>query len=116
LKKIDAKKRNDMLLVVLLLLIAGLLLLWISMSQKDGQKVVISVDTEVVKELSLNKDQEYLVELDDGGWNRVVIQEGVCRVEEANCPTQDCVSMGQISMTGQSIICLPHKVLVQIQE
>jgi hypothetical protein len=116
LKKTDTKKKNDVILIVLIVLIAGLLMLWISLSRKEGQKVVISVDTEVVKELSLNKDQEYLVELDNGGWNRVIIQDGICWVEEANCPTQDCVSMGQISMTGQSIICLPHKVLVQIQE
>jgi hypothetical protein len=35
-------------------------------------------------------------------------------VEEASCPDGLCKSMGRISMSGQSIICLPNKVVIEI--
>ncbi len=40
--------------------------------------------------------------------------EGV-RVEEADCPTQDCVHTGHISRGGQSIVCLPARVIIQLE-
>ena len=33
----------------------------------------------------------------------------------ANCHNQDCVKQGKINDMSKSIICLPHKVVVEIQ-
>lgn len=35
-------------------------------------------------------------------------------VEHSDCPTQDCVRTGVISVPGQSIVCLPEQVVVKI--
>lgn len=43
----------------------------------------------------------------DGGANGV-------RVEEADCPTQDCVRTGIICRRGQSIVCLPARIVVRL--
>lgn len=36
------------------------------------------------------------------------------RVESSDCPTQDCVHTGAISRSGQSIVCLPGRMIVQL--
>lgn len=44
----------------------------------------------------------------------VTAEDGGLRVSEADCPTQDCVHTGRISHAGQSIVCLPAQVAVQL--
>ena len=44
----------------------------------------------------------------------VTASEDGLRVSEADCPTQDCVHTGRISRAGQSIVCLPAQVAVQL--
>ena len=40
--------------------------------------------------------------------------ESGIRVIAADCPTQDCVRTGLISRGGQSIVCLPARIIVQL--
>lgn len=35
-------------------------------------------------------------------------------VLESNCPSQDCVHSGTISRSGESIICLPNHLVIQL--
>lgn len=37
------------------------------------------------------------------------------RVEAADCPTQDCVHTGTITRSGQSIVCLPARIIIQLE-
>lgn len=36
------------------------------------------------------------------------------RVTSSDCPTQDCVRTGTISRGGQSIVCLPARIVIQL--
>ncbi len=36
------------------------------------------------------------------------------RVTHSDCPTQDCVHTGQISKAGQSIVCLPARIVITL--
>ena len=36
------------------------------------------------------------------------------RVSSSDCPTQDCVHTGTISRGGQSIVCLPARIIIQL--
>jgi len=40
--------------------------------------------------------------------------EGV-RVSQADCPTHDCVRTGTITRAGQSIVCLPARLVVTLE-
>ena len=44
----------------------------------------------------------------------VTAEGGGLRVAEADCPTQDCVHTGTISRSGQSIVCLPARIVIQL--
>lgn len=48
------------------------------------------------------------------GTNVVEVKDGRVRVLEADCPNQDCVNQGWIDSPSQQIVCLPHKLYVDI--
>ena len=51
----------------------------------------------------------------EGGINRLIIENGRAWIAEADCPDGLCVKQGMISQKGQSVICLPHKLVVVIE-
>ena len=44
----------------------------------------------------------------------IAAADGGVAVTSSDCPTQDCVHTGRISRAGQSIVCLPAQVAVQL--
>jgi hypothetical protein len=72
------------------------------------------VDGAAVATFSLTEDREWLIDGVDGGTNSLVIQQGKVWLEEASCPDHLCVKQGTIQYAGESIICLPNKVVVEI--
>ena len=46
--------------------------------------------------------------------NVLVIREGKARVEEATCPDGICAAHKPISREGESIVCLPHRVVITV--
>ena len=73
------------------------------------------MDGKVVQEFSLDDSIQYRIE-GIGGTNTLCIDEGSVWLKEADCPDRICVQTGKIRYAGQSIICLPHKVVVEIKE
>lgn len=49
-------------------------------------------------------------------WNHVSPdgEQGV-RVAVSDCPTQDCVHTGTITRSGQSIVCLPARIIIRLE-
>ncbi|MCR4676582.1 MAG: NusG domain II-containing protein [Sphaerochaetaceae bacterium] len=109
------KKKADIILIAALLLAALSFLLFQLFSRQSGAVVKVSVGGEVVKELSLYRDQRYEINGVNGGFNTLVIENGQAWIEDADCPDALCVHMGKISFEGQSIVCLPHKVVVTVE-
>lgn len=98
---------------VIALCVAGIIFL--KMNSKPGGKVTLSVDGDVVETFSLSEDTEYIIATDDG-MNTVVIKEGVVSVSKADCPDKVCVNHTPIDSEGETIICLPHKLVIEIIE
>ena len=49
------------------------------------------------------------------GKNILVIKNGSAYVSEADCPDKICTAHRAISKTGESIVCLPHKLVLTIE-
>ena len=79
----------------------------------DTATVVIRDGEQNVYELPLDQDATKTVTT-DLGTNIIEIIDGRVHVEEADCPNQDCVHQGWIDAAGQQIVCLPHKLTVDI--
>ena len=75
----------------------------------------MSVDGQEVAAFPLDVDITYDIEGAGGGRNLLVIEGGQAYLSDASCPDLLCVHMGKISRAGQSIICLPNKVTVEIR-
>ena len=107
------KHRNDLIFISALLLIILIAALAMLLFRTEGDKVVVSVDSQVFGEYSLGENQT--VEIKNGdGYNVLVIENGEARVESASCPDGICSSHRPISYNGQSIICLPNSVVIEV--
>ena len=111
------ENRKKEIIFVLLCVGIGVVLLLVSWLGSDpaGAKVIVRVQGEQVAAFSLAQDQTYEIAGADGGTNVLVIEQGTARIDSADCPDELCVQMGKIGRSGQSIICLPHQVVVEIQ-
>lgn len=106
-------RKNDILLIAALLVIAGAALLIVRLTRAPGGTVRISVDGKVAAELPL--DQDCVRVFESGlGCNTVVIEGGGVSVTAADCPDHVCVKQGAIRYDGESIVCLPHKLVVTV--
>lgn len=68
------------------------------------------------EEIDLNRVEEpYSLTLEDGsGTNTVLVEPGRIRIAEADCPDQVCVNQGWISDGTVPIVCLPHRLMIEI--
>ena len=47
---------------------------------------------------------------------RLADKDGSVTVQDADCPDKICEKHRAINRTGETIICLPHKLVVEIKE
>ncbi len=107
-------KTADLVLVGGLLVVAAVLFLMLSQWSAHGGAVEVQVDGEIVATLSLDNDTTLVIDGVGGGHNTLVIADGKATVTEATCPDGVCVRHRAIDRAGQSIICLPNKVVVRV--
>lgn len=106
-------KKRDFIVIFCIIVLAGISFIAIKMMEKTGEKVVIYQDKKQYKTVSLYKNQ--IIEIPaNKGHNIVKIQDGKAEMIEASCPDQICVHHRKISNTGETIVCLPNKVVVEI--
>ena len=107
-------KKADIFLIALLLLAGIGLWLFFSFSPSaDGDAVVITVNGKETGRYPLSEDRE--IPIRQGGLiNVVAIKGGAVWMTEANCSGRECIRRGSITKSGESIICLPHRVVAEI--
>lgn len=113
------KKRrllNDTILIALLILIPVAMLIFSSTGENnhDGT-VLITVDGKIYERLPLADDVEITV-VTSAGINYVIIRNGEVWVSDADCPNKTCVNHRAISKAGEQIVCLPHKMVLEIMD
>ena len=108
-------KKNDLILIIFLTLTSVVMLIGISLFSRKGATVVVSVDGKEVASFPLDEDTVYNIGGYHGGENILEVKDGKAHLTDASCPDKLCVNMGYISKTGQSIICLPNKVVIEIK-
>lgn len=114
--------RNDIILISVIVIISvALLLVWklvyLKEQNPDGDACVkVTVDGKVYGTYTLSKDDTIEIKNVDGDvTNTLVIKDGVADVTAADCPDHLCVKQKAISKEGESIICLPNKVVVTVK-
>ena len=110
-------KRRDAALLILIVIAAAVIgtAMWFMRNSKQADKVTIKVDGNVIYSEALSRDNEINVDGFDGGHNTVVIKGGKVSVTDADCPDKVCMNTGEIDSVGQTIVCMPHRVVVEIE-
>ncbi|MBP3206416.1 MAG: NusG domain II-containing protein [Lachnospiraceae bacterium] len=80
----------------------------------QGTVAEVRVAGGVGQQFALEENVDVEISGVNGGVNHLHIENGQVWVTEASCPDQICVHMGRISQPGQSIICLPNQVVIEI--
>ena len=107
-------KKADVLLFVFLIL-TGLGLSWLSAAEGgDGKTVKITVDGQLYGTYSLAEDRTVEISR-DGHINKITINDGTVQMSYSTCKNQVCVKDGAVSRTNQSIVCLPNRVVAEIE-
>lgn len=110
----NGSKKELVVLLILFIVIVAVALVFYGRSRGTGDKVIVTVDGTEYGTYSLQKDQEVEIRIDGTVTNLLVIKDGYADVIDADCPDKLCVNMKAISKDGESIVCLPNKVLVEI--
>jgi len=106
--------KNDIILIAILLSVAALAALALFLFKTEGDTVIVTVDGALWGEYALDEDR--VVEIRQGdALNLLVIEGGRAYVREASCPDGICSSHRPIQYDGESIICLPNRVVVEIR-
>ena len=107
-------KRNDLILFLVLVGVALALSLVLYGKGSRGGIVVVQVDGKKTASYPLDRDRDVMIRVPGGGYNHLMIRDGSCYLSDADCPDQLCVKQGKIGKSGQSIICLPHRLVITV--
>lgn len=114
MKKLEKKQRNDIILIAALLAVAGIAFGVLQFTKTGGGYAVVVQDGREVAAYPLNEEITVTFTTPTGGYNTLVISGGKADVTEADCPDKLCVNQHSISYNGETIVCLPNKLVVKI--
>ncbi len=108
--------RNDIILITAVILAAVIGIIYLNFFRSPGDSVTVTVDGEVygVFSLSENTAEDIYTGENNENLNRLVISDGKAFMETASCPDGICVSHKSIFRDGESIVCLPNRVVVTV--
>ena len=114
-------KKADIFVIFLIIISSFLIYIFTNKLQRgndsSSKKVVITVDGKIFKEVELKENTNLDIDVNTQyGNNEVHIENGEVHMHESNCKDKICMKMGKISLPGDSIICLPNRLMVKIVE
>lgn len=119
---IGTLKIGDIVIIILLLLFSLFpiaIFTW-QQAQVDGEKLiaVISLENEVIDQINLSDHEghdQFDITTHDHEINTIELSDGRIQIKSATCRDQVCVRTGFINRAGQTIVCLPHQLVIEIQ-
>ncbi len=108
--------RNDIFFIAVLLLISMLGALYLFVFRSSGDTVKITVDGKLYGTYSLSQNITEDIKSGENSnqLNRLIISDGKAYMETASCPDGICVAHRPIFRNGESIVCLPNRVVITV--
>ena len=106
----------DVVVIIFIMLLAvGIIFrnrLNLSRRPSEAIEAAIYHDGKIHQHVALDKDQKISLL---NGKILIEIKEKKIRVKKSDCPRQVCVNVGWVRFTGETIICVPYKTLIEIK-
>ena len=111
-----SKFKNDVIFIAALLSVVILAGLGFSFLRPNGDRVTVTVNGELYGTYLLAEDTEVEIRTGENNeaLNRLVIRDGKAYVETATCPDGICAAHKPIFRVGESIVCLPHQIVITV--
>ena len=111
-KKIN---KHELILILVIVIISSIFILINNLTSKKGNIAKVYYDSKLIKTIDLNKNDTYIVK----GYNgdvKIVVKDNKIKVDEENSPKHLCSKQGYISKSYETIICLPNKIVIEIDD
>ncbi|WP_142957843.1 NusG domain II-containing protein [Enterococcus durans] len=111
----------DIFIIILLVALSFLPVIIFSYQQANAapeKETVLRVDGTEIKTFPLSVGSEtytYTYKDPHGDYNLIEIAGDKIRIKEADCDDQICVRRGWASKNGETIVCLPHKLVIEVR-
>jgi hypothetical protein len=115
----DSTKRMRRNSVVLILIIFALsIIAWFVstslLSSETGEIAILKYGDGNIERVSLKTNREFEIKT-NLGTNHLHIENGEISIEDASCKNKECIKQGAISHPGQTIVCVPNKLIMSIE-
>ncbi len=108
--------RNDVILIGCILLAAAVGIIYLNSFRTPGDMVSVTVDGENYGSYSLSQNvcEDIYSGENNENHNRLIICDGKAYMENASCPDGICVDHKPVFRDGESIVCLPNRVVITV--
>ncbi len=112
----NRKFKNDIILAVVIVIIAAAGLLLFVLNREQGSTVLVKIDGAQIASYPLSENREIPIKTGDNdeNINVLMIKDGKASISEADCPDKICVETRAVSFVGETVVCLPHKLVIEI--
>lgn len=113
-------KKWDIIIIVVLICLSFIpeLIFGVMMGNDyNGTYAEITLDKKPYKKilLSEHRGEEQINVKTEYGYNIIEIKDNSVAIIESDCPDKTCIKSGFITKPGQLLVCLPHKLMVEIK-
>ncbi|HFX3886609.1 TPA: NusG domain II-containing protein [Enterococcus faecium] len=114
-------KSWDVFIILLLTVLSFLPVMIFGLQQNTAtaeKEAVLRVDGTEIKTFPLMAGEEsntYTYKDEHGDYNLIEINGDRVRIKEADCDDQICVRRGWATKNGETIVCLPHKLVIEVR-
>ena len=107
-------RKRDIILCFILLVIGIIGFIAVKVLLRPGNVAKVYIDDKLVDTLDLSTDDTYVYRT-SYGTNTIVVENETVRMESADCPDKVCVNMGDKTKSGETITCLPHRMVIEVR-
>lgn len=109
------KKGDIVIVAVLLSVIAWFVMpLIVEDEHVDAASAEIIVNGEIYRTVALTEEAETIEIRTDRGYNVLRVSASGIEMIEADCPDQLCLGFGHVHHNGDTIVCLPNRIFVEV--
>ena len=103
----------DIILIIGIICISGIFILFNKLNSKKGTTALVYYENKLVKKIDLSIDKTYNVK----GYNGnvlIVVKDNKIKVAKEKSLHHLCSKQGYISKSNETIVCLPNKIVIEI--
>ncbi len=113
-------KKLDIIIIVCMLILSitpNIIFAYRHNKHYDSTYATIKIDGKIDREINLssdNVDNSFTINTQHG-FNTISVKNGSISILDADCNDSVCIKQGEISNVGETVVCLPHKLIIEIK-